>query len=94
MNVRGRLAQALELPQVLFGGAETVIYGREEVTVTECHKILRYSPDEIAVLVQDTEVALRGKGLTLVRYQKGAITVRGKLDLVRFGVEEQRGEQL
>ena len=90
MSLRGKLASALELPYELFGGVETVVHAREEVTVSHCKKILQYSPTEITLHLDGMHLSICGTGLTLARYLGGNITVRGTVETISF-VQEKGG---
>ena len=66
MGLRTRLAAALELPNEVLGGMETVVRGREEVTVDHCRRILGYSTAEILLRLEDGKLRIIGEKLTIM----------------------------
>lgn len=92
MSLRGKLTTALELPQEMLGGPDTVVRGREEVTVSHCRRILAYSTAEISLLLKGVTLCIVGEKLTMVRYLNGNVTVRGQVDSLSFASPERGGD--
>ena len=93
MGLRTRLAAALELPSEVLGGMETVVRGREEITVDHCRKILGYSTVEILLCLTDGKLRIVGEKLTIMRYLNGTITIQGRIDRLDFAEKIEGGER-
>lgn len=91
MGLRTRLASALELPSEVLGGMQTVVHGREEVTVDQCQKILGYTTSEILLRLRNEKLRIFGEKLTIMRYSNGNITVRGRIDQLVFSEKAEGG---
>ncbi len=82
-----RVAQALELPPEAVGGSSSItvfIGDREEMTVSDCRRILCYEPGQIRLLLRCGEAVVRGESLELYTCGGGGVTLRGRLQSVEF----------
>ena len=89
-SVRERLTRRLDLPPDLFGGEGMVeIRGRGAVTVRGGGRILRYTPEEIRILLPRCVLSIRGEDLVCTSYYRGAVGIDGRIGGVTF--EEGEG---
>ena len=84
-DLLGRLAAGLDIPrEALPGGFLMTLSGQEELVVHGCRRILRYGQEEMALLLTEKCLCVRGKGLTCTAFGAGAVTVRGVIFSVCF----------
>ena len=92
MGITGRFLAQVGLPRNLFGGMETILYGREEAAIEGCRRILRYNQSEVSVDAGAFSVSVFGQELAIARYHTGTIVVRGKIETVSFSEPGKRGK--
>ena len=89
-RLRERLAERLDLPPDLLGGEGMVeIRGRGAITVRGGGRILRYTPEEIRILLPRCVLSIRGEGLVCTSYYRGAVGIDGRIGGVMFEEGEE-----
>lgn len=73
-------------------GGMVVLHGQRAVTVYGCRKILSYSPWEIRLCVEKSELSVLGEGLLCTCFSSGSATVEGRIDGVLYQDCKRRGE--
>lgn len=77
-------------PHVSFT-ASAMLLSRREVTVSGCRRIVEYGSSKLRLSVQEGEITVEGRGLTVHTYRGDELTVRGWLTGIyfddRFGKE-------
>lgn len=67
------------------GEAFVILRGQREAVVHGCHRIMRYMPDEICLLIGGERVlSLHGSTLSCSSFSGGAVTVEGEIVSVEF----------
>ena len=73
-------------------GGVVVLRGQRAVTVYGCRKILSYSPCEIRLCVEKSELFVVGDDLLCTCFSAGSATVEGRIDGVFYKDCKQREE--
>ena len=65
-----------------------VVRGSREVEIWGCAGILEYGSSEVRLAMERGTAAVRGTELTLEDFEDGVLTVRGLIEGLSFGEEE------
>ena len=79
----------LRLPSdALFGETRIELRGLETMFISGCRRILKYSTDDIRLLVKGHCINISGCGLICTTYHYGTVTVEGCISSICFEVVE------
>lgn len=74
-------------PDTLSGIAEIHIYGRQELWVEGCSRILVYEREEIRLSLDKGVLTVLGEGLSLKTYFSKRVALSGRIDSISFSGE-------
>ena len=84
-GLSGWLCRRLELSsEALPGGFGLSLSGRGELAVSGCRRILSYSPTQISLSLGRLVLQVEGNDLLCTAFGAGGVTVRGRIDALRF----------
>lgn len=88
---RRHVVRPLQNAALSVGEPFVILRGQREAVVHGCHRIMRYMPDEICLLIGgERVVSLRGSALSCSSFSGGAVTVEGRIVSVEFKEETVR----
>lgn len=77
------------LKRVFCGESCAFITSNKKMTVYGCEGVEKYTETEIALILTDMKISLKGEGLCLSTYVSGEISVTGEIKELNF--EKKRG---
>ena len=84
-GLREFLSVKTELPSdLLCGGFRLEVRGRNQIFLTGCRRILKYSSEEMIMSVKGFSVSVRGERLVCSTYHAGNISIDGFVKSVNF----------
>ena len=66
-----------------------VLRGSGEISVRGCFGVLQYAPREVKLSMKTRDLILTGDRLICVSFSNGTVTLRGRIDELRFVKKER-----
>lgn len=88
-GLKKSLSDIFELPQEMFGNTSSItVTSNIEILVNECRGVLVYELNEIQLRLCDMILKIYGSNLTLKTYFGSQISIKGKIDELKFEVSK------
>ena len=85
-----RFGERLDIPrEALPGGFGVTLSGQNELVVRGCKKILSYGEEKIELALGWLKLVIEGEGLLCSAFGGGAVTVTGKVVVLRLEEREK-----
>lgn len=65
-----------------------VLHGSGEISVRGCSGVLQYAPKEVKLSMKARDLILIGERLVCVSFSSGTVTLKGRIDELRFVKKE------
>lgn len=86
-----KLGEGLDIPrEALPGGFSLLLFGRGELTVRGCNRILVYGAEQISLRLPGAVLHIEGKGLLCTTFGGDIATVTGDISLLRLDEEVEK----